>query len=391
MTDDLSRAVDEDRLVASLSEMISIQSVNPFNGPAGPGEREAEFAEYFSRRMDALGMETDSRAVADGRPNVWGRIAGSGGAPSVMLAGHMDTVGVDNYPDAFVSKISDGKLYGRGSCDMKAALACYLEAVRVLRESGLSLRGDVLVAGVADEEHLMLGSRDWGRNGPHADFGIIGEPTELAVCPTHKGQVCLFIRTYGRAVHSSVPELGDNAIERMARIIAAFGAYDDNLRSRPPHPLCGHGRFNIGVITGGTISSAVPDFCEIEIDRRTLPGETVDTVIGEYHDIIRPLTDGDPTFRYEIARGSIEAPPLDIAPDMPAVVTLVAAVTAVTGREAAVEALPASTDAPNMEFPCVLCGPGSIAQAHTVDEFVEVRQLVEATRIYIRAIVDIAG
>ncbi len=391
MIETLMQEVSEDLLVDSLSNMVSIQSVNPFDEAARPGHREQEFAEYFVTQMQALGLETDTRELVPGRANVWGRLRGTGGGPAIMLAGHMDTVGVPGYPTAFTPKVADGRLHGRGSCDMKAALACYLEVVRVLRDAGVSLKGDLIVAGVADEEHLMIGSKDWGRNGPHADFGIIGEPTELAVCPAHKGQYCLFVRTFGKAVHSSVPHLGENAIERMARIINAFADYNDELARRPAHPMCGHGTFNVGVISGGSISSAVPDFCQLEVDRRILPGETRERIVEEYTARIEPLTADDPGFRYEIVGGSIDTPALDVPLDSPIVTALAHAAETVTGAPAEVKALAAATDAPNMGFPSVLCGPGSIAQAHTTDEYVAIDQLTKATQIYLHTIMSMTG
>jgi acetylornithine deacetylase len=391
LADDLCARVDEARVAGSLSEMVSIVSVNPFDETPVAGTREREFADWFCARMASLGLDVGTREVVEGRPNVWGTRKGASGGRSLMLAGHMDTVGVEGYQDAFSGTVENGHVYGRGACDMKAALAAYLEAVEVLNDAGVSLAGDLIVGGVADEEHLMIGSKDWGANGPHADFGIIGEPTELAVCPAHKGQVCLFVRTYGKAVHSSMPERGENAIVRMAQVIAAFADFDDELRAGKPHPLCGHGRYSPGVIKGGTISSSVPDFCELEIDRRFLPGQTREEIIAQYRARIDPLVEADPHFRYEIAGPTLDIPALDIAVDAEIVQVLARACETVTGSPARVEAFPGGTDAPNMGFPCVICGPGALAQAHTTNEFVSTAELADATRVYLRAIVELVG
>lgn len=383
MADRLAAAVDEDRITAMLAEMVQVPSVNPFDAPAAPGMREQEMADHLCARLTELGLEVERRDVVPGRPNVCGRLEGAGGGPSFMLAGHMDTVGVEGYAQAFDPRIADGRLYGRGACDMKGALAAYLEVVRVLRDTGVRLRGDLLIGAVADEEHAMIGSKDWGRNWARADAGVIGEPTELAVCPAHKGQLCMVIRTFGKAVHSSVPELGENAILRMARIIGAFDGYGEELKTRPPHPLCGHARFSPGVIRGGTIASAVPDACELEVDRRLLPGETQDAIVAEYEARLERLKTDDPGLRYEIAGPTIGVGPLDIAADAPMVQAALAAVAAVTGSTPEVSAFPGGTDAPNMGFPCIICGPGALAQAHTVNEFVEIRQLADAARVYL--------
>ena len=387
----LADRVDEDAVTATLAEMVAIRSVNPFDEAASPGHREREMADYLCARMEALGMEVECRDIVDGRPNVCGRLKGTGDGPTFMLTGHMDTVGVEGYDGAFEPRIDGGRLYGRGACDMKGALAAYLEVVRVLQDSGTALNGDLLIGVVCDEEHTMIGSKDWGPNWPHAAAGVIGEPTELAICPAHKGQAAMLIRTFGKAVHSSMPELGENAIVRMAQVIDAFDDYGDELKTREPHPLCGHGRFSPGVIRGGTISSAVPDFCELEVDRRMVPGETEEQVVAEYRARLDRLAERDPGFRYEIAGPTIGVGPLDVAPDDPLVTTLAKACETVTGSAPPVEAFPGGTDAPNMGFPCIICGPGALAQAHTVDEFVETRQLADAARIYLLAALDLTG
>ena len=387
----LLECVDEDAVTVSLAEMVAIPSVNPFDEDASPGHREREMADHLGTRMAALGLEVECRDIVAGRPNLCGRLKGTGAGPSFMLVGHMDTVGVEGYGDAFEPRIADGRLYGRGSCDMKAALAAYLEVVRVLRETGTELKGDLLVGAVADEEHTMIGSKDWGPNWPHADAGVIGEPTELAVCPAHKGQSCMLIRTYGKAVHSSMPELGENAIVRMARVIAAFDGYGEELKAREPHPLCGHGRFSPGVVKGGTIASAVPDFCELEVDRRLVPGESEEQMIAEYRARLDPLSADDPGFRYEIAGPTIGVGALDIPSNAGLVQSLVRACETVTGKAPRIDAFPGGTDAPNMGFPCVICGPGALAQAHTVDEYVETAQVADAARIYLLAALEMTG
>jgi acetylornithine deacetylase/succinyl-diaminopimelate desuccinylase-like protein len=190
--------------------------------------------EYLAERMGALGMGVSSRDVRPGRPNVFGLLEGKAGEPGLMLAGHMDTARTDGYPEAYEVTVADGKISGRGSCDMKAVLAAYLEVVRLLHEAGVRLKRGLYVTGVMDEEFQMLGSQDVGAHGPHADQGIIGEPTELSVCPSNKGRVSTFFRTRGRAAHSSVPETGENAIVRMAAIIRAFTDYNAELLKRKP-------------------------------------------------------------------------------------------------------------------------------------------------------------
>lgn len=391
----LDAIIDRQRLTDDLIEMVQCASVNPFDSPPSANAREHEFAELYLAKLAALGLETGSREVTPARGNVWGRLvrlAGASGpvtAPTILLAGHLDTVGIDGYSQPFSAHIEAGRLYGRGACDMKAALAAYLEVIRVLKVAGIRLNGDVIVAGICDEEHRMLGSADFATTGPKAGVAIIGEPTELAVCSSHKGQICLVITTYGMAAHSSRPELGVNAIVAMSQVIEALQRYATALRSGPSHPLCGVATTNPGVISGGTIASTVPDVCRLELDRRTLPGQHLDLVKAELHALLRPLRENG--LRYEISGPTIMSHPLDTPIDSAVVRAMTDAASAVRGSLVTAEAFPAATDAPNLGIPSVICGPGSLTDAHTLHEFVAIDDVVAAVKIYLRAILSLQG
>ncbi len=387
--------VDESRLVTSLASMVAMPSVNPFDGDATADCRELEFADLYQDQMASLGLQTCRREVVAGRPNVFGRMIGherkSEHKKCVMLAGHLDTVGVEGYPDPFNPVVRDGRLYGRGSCDMKAALAAYIEVARILKDHDIRLGGDLVIAGVADEEHGMIGSKDISENGPIPDLAIVGEPTELKVCHTHKGQLCMHIRTFGRACHSSVPETGINAISLMADVVKGIERYADDLAARPGHPVCGHARVNPGVIKGGTIASAVPDYCELEVDRRFLPGETPEEIIAQYRGILEDISRQNPDFRYEISKPTVHNAALDTPVESEVVSTIASAFEAVQGRPADVGVFPAATDAPHFLCPAVVCGPGSIYQAHTLDEYVAIDELTASARIYLCAVLRLLG
>lgn len=385
-TIDVVGLIDVDRVVADLVTMVGIPSVNPFAGPASPTAREHELAAWYAAALAELGFDVHVDEVVPGRPNVVGRLRGTGGGASVLLAGHLDTVGVHDYDTAFDATVADGRVHGRGSCDMKAALAAYLEVARVLARSGTRLAGDLVIAGLCDEEHTMIGSRRLGDGTPLADAAIIGEPSNLDVCPAHKGQVCVIVRTHGRAVHSSRPELGRNAIVDMATVIGRLDAYAAELSAREPHPLCGHARVTAAVISGGTIASTVPDRCELEIDRRTLPGETPEQVLTELAVLLDPLVAADPGFRYELVGPTLVCDPLDTPVDAPVVVALL---DAVGGRSAT--AFPAATDAPNLGIPAVVCGPGRLEEAHTTNEYVEIAQLGAAVGIYLSSVLRLTA
>ena len=380
--------ISEKRLTDDLSRMVAISSVNPFDDPVTPDCREQAFADAYLQNMNSVGLDTFQRDVVPGRPNVFGRRHGCGEGPTVMLAGHLDTVGVDGYDDPFNPVIKNGRLYGRGSCDMKAALASYIEVARILDHAGVQTKGDLVLAGIVDEEHLMLGSKDVSANGPIPDFAIVGEPTELKVCHAHKGQMCMHIKTFGKASHSSVPEMGVNAIRSMAKVVEKLDGYSEDLLSRQGHPVLGQGRVNPGVIVGGSISSSVADFCDLEVDRRTLSGETLEVVTEEYRTLLQPLADADPDFKFEIGPHTLDNAPLDTPADSEVVIKIAEAYRDVIGQQADVGSFPAATDAPHFLCPAVVCGPGSINQAHTLDEFVTISELVASARIYLRTVLN---
>lgn len=366
--------------------MIRCQSVNTF-GVASEVGAEAAMADLFECKLRKLGLEIDSHEVAPGRRNVWGRLKGTGKGPTVLLAGHLDTVGVDGYVDPFEPTIKNGKIYGRGSCDMKAGLASYLEVVRHLRRSDHALAGDLVIAGVIDEEHAMAGSKYFGQHGPKVDFAIVAEPSLLSISASHKGQILTTIRTKGLAAHSSTPGKGRNAIYQMSSVLNALQEYADYLSRRTPDPDCGSPSLSVGVIRGGDNACSVPDLCEIDIDRRTIPGETSDDVLRELHAVLTSAKAVNPALDYEIGMPFLDLPPLDTDRDSIVARAMVSACKAVTGR-AEISAFPGSTDAPNFGCPTVICGPGDLAQCHSLDEYVSIAQIEDAARIYVHAILE---
>jgi acetylornithine deacetylase/succinyl-diaminopimelate desuccinylase family protein len=388
---ELEKGIDASWIQGVLREMILIRSENPFHDPPTAGFREKEMADYLAERMSSMGLRVEKKEVRPQRPNVFGHLAGKEGHVTLMLAGHMDTARTDGYAEAYSGKIEQGLIHGRGACDMKAALAAYLAVAKVIQDGALKLKGNVILCGNMDEEFQMLGSKAVGQEGPRADQGIIGEPTGLQICPSNKGRVSTKIVTRGRAAHSSVPEQGINAVERMAHIIQAFEDYNEELLHRAPHALCGHGRFTPGVIRGGVQVNMVPDFCELEVDRRTLPGESKEGVYQEFRDRIEKVKGQFSDLVYEITEPTWLIAPNDISPEEPVVKALRRAHLAVNHRDPGIQAFPAGSDAPYMGFPTVVCGPGSIAQAHTTREFVSLEEVVLAAKLYLYAVLDLLG
>ncbi len=376
--------IDRDRLVERLVEMVRIPSVNPLGADVGPGEGESAMADYLAGHLDRLGFVTETHEVAPGRPNVVARSPGGDGTV-LALVGHLDTVGVNGYDDPFSGEIRDGRVHGRGACDMKAALAAFLEVATVLHSSDCSLDGRLMVLGLADEEYGMLGSRACARSDVAPDCAIVGEPTSLRICGAHLGQYAFPVRTFGRAAHSSVAETGVNAIEHMVRVLAVIDECQADLDSAPPHPLCGTGRISPTVIRGGDMVAIVPDLCELEVDRRLLPGESSDDVRADLERRLDRLCDSVSDFAYEIGAPLVDCAPLDTPVDS----TVVGAARRAAGDRgllADVSAFPAATDAPNLGVPAVVWGPGALAHAHTLDELVEIDEVVEAAHLYLAVV-----
>lgn len=381
--------MSQSTLVSDLQALVATPSVNPFDGPATMPPPEDAMARLYEQRLAELGLELGSQPVINGRRNVWGRLRGSGDGPTVMLAGHLDTVGVVGYDQPFEPRVENGRVYGRGSCDMKAGLAAYLEVVRRLQASGETLSGDLIIAGVVDEEHAMLGSKAFGEAGPHVDFAIIAEPSELAICPVHKGQMMFGLRTRGVSVHSSLPEKGVNAIFHMGRILRALEDHAAELAARPAHPLCGSPTLSVGVVSGGTNASSVPDWARIEVDRRTIPGEDHEAVQAELEAVVESVRADLPGLDYSFDHHDLNVPPLETPEDAATVRALLAASEACLGTASPVRSFSGSTDAPNFGCEAVICGPGALAQCHSLDEYVSIEQLEQAVDIYHRAVLEL--
>jgi acetylornithine deacetylase/succinyl-diaminopimelate desuccinylase-like protein len=282
------------QIVELASRLVAIDSVNPALVPGGAGERAAAalVADWCAER----GLEVE--AVGDERPSVIARRRGSGGGRSLLLNGHLDTVGVAGMAAPFEPRIEDGRLYGRGSYDMKGALAALLVAAA----DATGLRGDVIVTAVADEELASVGTEAvLERVG--ADAAIVAEPTELAVAVAHRGFVGFEIETEGVAAHGSRPDLGDDAIVKMGPILVALEQLGSRLQAGPRHPLAGPGAIHASVIEGGQEMSSFPARCVLLGERRTIPGETVGDVERELLELA-----GTAAVRIVASREPYEAP-----------------------------------------------------------------------------------
>ena len=357
--------------LALTRSLVSTPSVNPQLEEGGSGEREA--ATLVAEWLDLWGLDTRITEISPNRFNVIAKLDGEG--PTLLLNGHLDTVGVGGMTvPPFDAKVEGGRIWGRGSCDMKAGLAAILAATKRLTEEGP--RPNLIVAMTADEEHASLGMYALVDSFPSADFAIVTEPTRLAVMPAHKGFLWVRAVFEGRAAHGSRPDLGIDAIRHAALYISALDDYGDQLTSRPAHPLLKHGSVHAGTIQGGSAASVYPDVCEIVLERRTMPGEKPEKVLQEFQRILDELSEREEDLSASLEQ-MLERPGTEVPEDSRLVQGLLEAGQG-HGIPPVVEGMTAWVDAALLNeigIPAVCYGPGDIAQAHSADEWVELAQI----------------
>jgi acetylornithine deacetylase/succinyl-diaminopimelate desuccinylase-like protein len=353
-----------------LAELVALPSVNPAFLPGGhPDAGEQRVAEFLAATAARAGLEVDLVPVLPGRPNLIARLRPAGSVrQTILLAPHLDTVVAE--PGQFVPRRRNGRLYGRGACDTKGSVAAMLDALLELaRQPGRPQHTEIIFAGLADEENWQAGSRALVESGLRADLAIVGEPTRLQAVTAHKGSVWLELTTRGRAAHGSTPQLGRNAVLAMARVVVALETrYAAALRRRR-HPLLGTGTVNVGRIAGGRQPNIVPDDCTILVDRRTLPGETEAGVLRELGAFFRAQ-------KLVVRTASTKAaacPALETPVAHPPVRAFLASLrqTRPLGVDYFCDAAVLAAGG----IPSVVFGPGDIAQAHTVDEWISLRSL----------------
>lgn len=347
------------------AELVRIDSVNPDLVPGGAGE--GELAHLVAEWLADAGLEVEMEEVAPGRPNVVGRARGSGGGSTLLLNAHMDTVGYDDMEAPLKPRVEDGRLYGRGAYDMKGSLAAIMIAGAEAVHAGL--RGDVLVAAVVDEEVYSIGAEAAARRYP-ADAAIVAEPTERRLVVAHKGFVWMEVETKGRAAHGSRPDLGEDAIVAMGRILTGVGEHAQKLLAHPSHPLLGSGSVHASLISGGVELSTYPESCVLSLERRTVPGETVELVERQ----IRELAG-----RAEI-RTTFVREPFEVAQEEP----IVQAVFRHAGGPEVV-GLPFWADSAVFAaagIPTVVFGPGGEG-AHAQVEWVDLAELESCKDVYV--------
>jgi acetylornithine deacetylase len=383
----------------TLRKLVAIPSVNPMGqDESGPDLGEARLTNHLASLFDSLGIEHHRDPVHPGRDNLIARIDGEvpcdRGGPLILLGAHQDTVPVGGMTiEPFSPRIKDGRLYGRGSCDVKGGMAAMLVAAARLADERPAGMPTVIVACTVNEEEGFSGARALARmcSGGGSviprlpDAAVIAEPTDLDVVVAHKGVTRWQCHTRGRAGHSCRPEAGENAIYKMAAVLEALQRYHrEVLPGLGSHPLCGTATLSVGTIHGGVVVNTIPDRCTIEIDRRLRPGEVAAAAhrhLAEYLASLPGQTEPptlDPPF--------MEGPAMSNADNGPLADRLASLVEEVAGRCRRL-GVPYATDAAFLAaegVPTVVFGPGSIAQAHTNDEWISLDQVERATEILYR-------
>jgi acetylornithine deacetylase len=366
--------------VALTQAMVAIPSVNPGLEEGGAGEE--CMARECGAWLEGWGYSVEVTEVEPGR---WNVVAGRGeGDRSLVLNGHLDTVGVRGMTiPPFGGGLKEGRVWGRGACDMKGGLAIILAtAASLAREEH---PGELIVALTADEEHASVGMQAFAETAGGATAAVVCEPTNLAVMPAHKGFLWIDAYFKGKAAHGSRPEEGVDAIVHAGHFLTALGELESRLSQGPPHPLLNHPSFHAGTIKGGSAPSVYPDGCSLVMERRTLPGETPAAIMEEFQSILDEVMIRIPAMDATLHEGLFR-PGTEVPQDSLLVQGLLKAMRA-EGVQERVEAMTAWVDAAFLNevgVPAVCFGPGSITQAHAAVEWVSAEELVVGARVLTR-------
>jgi succinyl-diaminopimelate desuccinylase len=371
---------NRDLVVDLTRELIRFQSVNP------PGN-EQPVAEHLAQRLRDLGLEAEIERVEEGRANVVARLRGQG-TGHLVFTGHIDVVppgGQKWAHDPFAADLVDGKIYGRGSADMKGGVASIVTAMAGLVASNFRPKADIILAATCGEEAGMLGARAMAERGSlqGARYLVVAEPSNLDVFIGEKGVLWIKIRALGRTGHGSMPWLGINAVSYVARLIPRLEEYPFPFEEST---LLGKPTISVNMIEGGNKVNVVPDVCEITIDMRTVPNQDHQAIVAALETLANEVArDFHPDLRVEVEVQE-DVNSLETDRGEPLVEAMVSSVRAMRGHEPVVGGVTYGTDAaylgPGFNIPMVICGPGSQGMAHQPDECVEVEQLVQAATIY---------
>lgn len=372
------------QVVKLLRDLIALPSVNnAFLPPGDPHAGEELVADYLKNRARKAFLEIDTQATNSGRDNLIVRLKPLGQPTHrIILAPHMDTVGGD-LDKIFRPTKKGERLHGRGACDTKGSVAVMFHAMEHLAKRHRPANTEIVFIGFVDEECNQTGSRAFSKLKLKANLALVGEPTRCRVVTAHKGDLWLRLSTRGKAAHGARPELGRNAVHTMAKCIDTIETeYAQNLGKRR-HPVLGHPTINTGIVRGGSQPNIVPDVCEADLDRRTLPGESFTTISREIGEVLKKR---GLKARLTNVKG-YTCPAMETDPTLPMVQQLMRTV-----RQTKPLGVDYYCDAANIAatgVPAIVWGPGDIAQAHTADEWISIRQIERGMDVLTRFLLSL--
>jgi acetylornithine deacetylase/succinyl-diaminopimelate desuccinylase-like protein len=378
--------VTPEEAIALVSSMVRIESVTPWLIPTGSGE--GAMAQFIADWLKDTGAEIEIVEVEPGRPNVLARLRGTGGGPTLCLNAHSDTVGFANWPDEALEPRLDGdRLYGLGAADDKSGCAAAMLVLRALARSGTKLRGDLLVACVADEEGISIGSEHLAQHGGiDAAIVIEPQPTEDLVVE-HQGFGWIDVTAHGVAAHGSAPQLGVDAIVHLAEVISRLHQLDREVFTASPSAMNGRTVFHTGTINGGTDYATYPNRATLGIEIGTQPGEHLSDRVAEIEGIFAEITADEPSFSGEVAV-RLDRDPFQAQGHERLQEVLTVAMERVLGRPPKVTGMNAWTDAALMQaagIPTVLIGATG-GNYHAPDEWISVSEMVRLCAILEQAV-----
>ena len=375
-----------DDVVSLLQALIRIPSVNPDNSPGTLETGEAAIANFLRDWIDSIGGTVSLEEILPGRPNLIARFAPLDGRPRILFGPHLDTVGVANMNiDPFGGEIREGKIWGRGASDTKGPMAAMLIALQRNRDQLASLPIAIDFVAFMGEESGQWGSKNFVKHhGKPYDFALVGEPTSMEIVHLTKGSLWATLRATGRAAHSSQPERGENAIVKLATAVLDIQRELGSSLASFSHPQLGHSTLNIGLIRGGSRPNIVPDLAEAELDIRITPSLARS---GGGLQLLR-----DCIARHQLPLELVnphENPPMETSADHPMIQRLL-----ITPPGSKLACAPWFSDAAHLShggIPSVCIGPGSIDQAHTADEHINIDDLKAGTDFFTNFVAGLKG
>ena len=386
--DKVTDLINKDELLDILKSLIRVPGHVDYKG------QEKDISIQTFGILEKEKIDTKFQEVEPGRKNVIGKIPGKNKGKSLALNGHLDTVPPNSSMKSYEPSISDGKLYGLGSSDMKGAVAAMIYSLILIKRAGVELDGDLYFTGVIGEESGGTGTRFLMNNGFKPDYAIVGEPTSLGIANSHKGCFLVDVTIEGKAAHASIPEKGSNAIAAMGNFICRINnEYIPKLNKRIQEGA-GSPTISFGIINGGKKVNIVADNCVLNIDRRWIASESKEQVIPELEKYLKDVCSESSDLKYSIAAALPQEGyfgPFFIS-ESHELVKMSKEAVIFSGRKPEVTSMNGWTDGATIlhaGIPTVILGPGNMEQAHTADEWINISELIDAVKVYLSLIFQI--